>query len=291
MAMPLQAALAAVYSLPQNGSRLIGHTQVHIAQEGDYFQALAERYNVGFHALLAANPNIDPFLIPEGSDITIPSSMLLPATKLRGIVINLAELRLYYFPENGNTVHVFPVGIGKIGFDTPIMTSYISEKLEQPTWRPTEATKKRYYDQYQITLPKEVPPGPDNPFGNHALRIGTTVYLIHGSNQRFGIGMRASSGCIRMYDRDIKWLYDHVPFDTPVSIINQPVKISQEPDKSTLIELHQPLTLKNTKQTEPALEVQITELILKQLGVKLPDRERLENFLKHQSGLVQDLTY
>jgi len=135
--------------------------------------------------------------------------------------VNLPELRLYYFSPTENKVHVFPVGIGRQGLETPRTSTYVGEKRENPTWTPTQAMRERHRAEFGKELPAVVQAGPDNPFGKYALRLGTSEYLIHGSNKRFGIGMRASSGCIRMYDNDIKWLFDHVALNTKVRIIDQ----------------------------------------------------------------------
>jgi L,D-transpeptidase YcfS len=230
-----------VYNLPSSDSRLIGEQVVHKAIKGDYFQALAENYNVGFFALLAANPNVDPFLLEPGSDIVIPKQMLLPFGKREGMVINLAELRLYYYPKGEKLVYVFPVGIGREGLETPHLTSTIGEKRKDPTWRPTQEMRARYFAEHGKEMVKEVPAGPNNPFGKYALRIGTSEYLLHGTNKRFGIGMRASSGCIRLYDNDIEWLYNNIAVGTPIRILEQPIKMSYEQDGQK-IELHSPLT-------------------------------------------------
>jgi L,D-transpeptidase YcfS len=230
-----------VYNLPSSDSRLIGEQVVHKALKGDYFQALAENYNVGFFALLAANPNVDPFLLEPGSNIVIPKQMLLPFGKREGIVINLAEMRLYYYPKGEKLVYVFPVGIGREGLETPHLTSTIGEKRKDPTWRPTQEMRARYFAEHGKEMVKEVPAGPNNPFGKYALRIGTSEYLLHGTNKRFGIGMRASSGCIRLYDNDIEWLYNNIPIGTLIRILEQPIKMSYENDGKK-IELHSPLT-------------------------------------------------
>jgi lipoprotein-anchoring transpeptidase ErfK/SrfK len=233
------------YDLPAKDFRLIGVEQHHKIIKGDYFQKIAEQYNVGFLALMAANPDIDPFLPELNSDIIIPSAMLLPFIKREGIVINLPELRLYYFSPEKNKVHVFPVGIGREGLETPKATSYISSKRKDPTWRPTIATRQRYFEEHGKEMAKEVTAGPNNPFGKYALRLGTSEYLIHGTNQRFGIGMRASSGCIRLFDDDIKWLYENIPLNTKVRIIEQPIKMSYESGGRRFIEIHSPLTIEN----------------------------------------------
>ncbi len=198
---------ATVYDMDVKPKRLIGESKVHTVVKGDYFQQLAEQYDVGFLALLAANPKQDPFLLQIGEQVVIPNEMLLPYISREGIVVNLPELRLYYFLPDENKVYVFPVGIGKQGLSTPLTNTYIGDKRKDPVWRPTQETQDRYFAEHGKYLAKEVPAGPDNPFGKYALRLGTSEYLIHGSNKRFGIGMRASSGCIRMYDDDIKWLF------------------------------------------------------------------------------------
>ena len=227
--------------LPTDGGRLIGEVVEHRVEQGDYFQEIAEYYNVGLFALIAANPGVDPFLPTPGVMIRIPKQMILPYADQEGIVINLAELRLFYYPPDKNLVYVFPVGIGKQGLSTPRTNSYIGAKRENPIWRPTDKMKARYLEEQGIALPDEVLPGPDNPFGKFALRLGTSEYLIHGSNRRMGIGLRASSGCIRMYDEDIKWLFENVAVGTKVKIIDQPVKMSYEHNGKWL-ELHQPLS-------------------------------------------------
>jgi len=244
---------ATEYLLPSGDKRLIGQLEHHVVQKGDYFQEIAERYNVGFLALLAANPGVDPFLPKPGFNLLIPSQMLLPFIKREGIVINLPELRLYYFLPTQNKVMVFPVGIGREGLETPITSSYIGKKRQNPVWRPTKETRARYFLKHGKDMVREVAPGPDNPFGQYALRLGLSEYLIHGSNKRFGIGMRASAGCIRMYDNDIKWLFDHVPEKTPVHIIKQPVKMSHEQPGLKLIEIHQPLTQQGVEPKKVAV--------------------------------------
>ena len=245
------------YQLPANNSRLIGEQKVHKVIKGDYFQKLAEQYNVGFLALLAANPGVDPFLPEQGSDIIIPTAMLLPFIKHEGIVVNLPELRLYYFLPEENKVHVFPVGIGRQGLATPKVTSYISSKRKNPIWRPTKAMRKRYFKEHGKEMAQEIPPGPNNPFGKYALRLGKSEYLIHGTNQRFGIGMRASSGCVRMFDDDIKWLFDNVPLNTKVRIIDQAIKMSYENGQRQLIEIHSPLTVSKELVGESSVDSNI----------------------------------
>lgn len=162
-----------------------------------------------------------------------------------GIVINLAELRLYYYPPGKNEVTVYPIGIGQLGGDTltPTMVTTVSDKRANPTWTPTANIRARYKAQ-GIDLPAVVPAGPDNPMGHHAIRLAAYggVYLLHGTNADFGIGMRVSSGCIRLRDDDIKTLFNVVTPGTKVNIINTPIKVSEEPGGVRLVEIHQPLS-------------------------------------------------
>jgi len=272
------------YELPAKSARLIGMQKTHMVTKGDYFQNIAEQYNVGFLALMAANPNIDPFLPEQGNNIVIPSSMLLPYIKREGIVINLPELRMYYFLPEENKVHVFPVGIGRQGLATPEVTSYISSKRSNPTWRPSKDMRARFFEDNGKEMAKEIPPGPDNPFGKFALRLGDSEYLIHGTNQRFGIGMRASSGCIRMFDDDIEWVFDNVPLNTKVRIINQPIKMSYENGQRQLIEIHSPLSIEQENQ-----KINITEAVELFVGKNSHYWQQLAPIIEQPQGLVVEL--
>ena len=212
--------------------------------------------------------------------------MLLPFISREGIVINLPELRLYYFSPEENKVHVFPVGIGREGLKTPLTSTLITEKRKDPIWRPTQEMQDRYFAEHGKYLAKEVPAGPNNPFGKYALRLGTSEYLIHGSNKRFGIGMRASSGCVRMYDDDIEWLFNNIPLNTKVRIINQPVKMSYEQGDSQLIEIHQPLTdVEATKSN-----IILTKAVQRFVGTSREYWRQLLPVIEKPHGLVVELT-
>jgi len=171
----------------------------------------------------------------------IPHQLILPNTKHEGIIINVAEMRLYYFPKGTNTVEVLPIGIGQIGRDTPEnWVTSVQRKRANPTWTPT-ATTRKIYEAQGITLPAVWPAGPDNPMGLHALYIGN-LFAIHGTNATFGIGLRVSQGCVRLRHEDIEHLFNTVPVGTRVEFINQPVKFTEEPDGNRYLEVHQPLS-------------------------------------------------
>ncbi|PMG10821.1 peptidase [Vibrio breoganii] len=260
MAFCLSGAQAATFKLPTDGSHVVGKLQRHQVERGETFARLANEYDVGLLSLIAANRGIDPFL-PEGGEVlTIPNRFILPTAKREGIVINLAELRLYYYDPDGIHVHVFPVGIGRIGRETPQMVTSISAMIEGPTWTPPKSIRMAYEEE-GIELPEKVPAGPDNPLGEYAMRLsyGSGQYLIHGTNKDFGIGLRVSSGCIRMEPSDIEWLFAQVEQRTRVEIVNQPIKMAVEPDHSVFVESHEPLTARNgSKQSfDWPLELQI----------------------------------
>ena len=231
------------YPLPPAGSRLIGQNQTYTIQEGDNkLQTIARRFNTAAQLILEANNTIAPVNPAPGTVITIPSQMLLPDTPREGIIVNLAELRLYYFPPGENIVQVFPLGIGQLGLETPVTTTRVSQKIPNPTWTPTPGIRARSLEQ-GIKLPPVVPAGPNNPLGRFALRLGVGhgEYLIHGTSAPDSVGLRVSSGCMRMNAPDIKALFEQVRVGTRVQIINEPVKFSVEPDGKRYIEVHRPL--------------------------------------------------
>ena len=239
----LNSARAMDYPLPPAGSRLIGQNQTYTIQEGDNkLQTIARRFNTAAQLILEANNTIAPVNPAPGTVITIPSQMLLPDTPREGIVVNLAELRLYYFPPGENIVQVFPLGIGQLGLETPVTTTRVSQKIPNPTWTPTPGIRARSLEQ-GIKLPPVVPAGPNNPLGRFALRLGVGhgEYLIHGTSAPASVGLRVSSGCMRMNAPDIKALFEQVRVGTRVQIINEPVKFSVEPDGKRYIEVHRPL--------------------------------------------------
>lgn len=235
---------ATTYPLPPAGSRLIGELEDYIVQPDEHLELIGKHTQIGFLALLEANPGVDPYLPTPGTRLTLPTQMLLPDVPREGIVINLPELRLYYFPKGKNEVIVLPIGIGDIGRETPEMTTTVIAKNPNPTWVPGPMVRKSWLEQKGISLPAVVPPGPDNPLGKFAMRLGygKRDYLIHGTNKEFGVGLRVSAGCIRLRPDDIEALFKLVPVGTTVRVINQPVKTAIEPDGSHWLEVHSPLS-------------------------------------------------
>jgi L,D-transpeptidase ErfK/SrfK len=199
----------------------------------DSLVELARTYDIGYNEITAANPNVDPFAPDEGTLVTIPASWILPDAPREGIVINLAEMRLYYFGfRQRDHVETFPIGIGDEGWDTPQGTYRIIEKTENPIWYVPDSIRAQQPDR-----PKIMPSGPDNPLGTHALRLSNWTVLIHGTNRPFGIGRRVSHGCIHLYPEDIKVLFGQAKVGTKVTIVRQQVKATLANGR-VMVEIH-----------------------------------------------------
>lgn len=286
-------ALANTWPLPPPGSKLVGKNAYHVVENnGGSLEAIAKKYNVGFLALLQANPGVDPYVPRAGSVLTIPLQTLLPDAPREGIVINLAELRLYYYPPGQHSVTVYPIGIGQLGGDTltPTMVTTVSDKRANPTWTPTANIRARYKAQ-GIDLPAVVPAGPDNPMGHHAIRLAAYggVYLLHGTNADFGIGMRVSSGCIRLRDGDIETLFRQVQPGTKVNIINTPIKASVEPDGVRLVEVHQPLS-KNIDDDPQVLPIVLNSTLQAFKDAAQTDATLMQHVMDVRSGMPVEVT-
>lgn len=290
LALPAQAN---TWPLPPPGSRLVGQNTVHVVEDnGGSLEAIAKKYNVGFLALLQANPGVDPYVPRPGSVLTIPLQTLLPDAPREGMVINLAELRLYYYQPGTNSVTVYPIGIGQLGGDTltPTMVTTISDKRANPTWTPTANIRARYKAN-GIDLPAVVPAGPDNPMGHHAIRLAAYggVYLLHGTNADFGIGMRVSSGCIRLRDGDIETLFRQVTPGTKVNIINTPIKASVEPNGVRLVEVHQPLSEKINDDPQ-LLPIVLNASMQTFKNAAQTDTAVMDHAMEIRSGMPVDVT-
>ena len=222
------------------GSNVVGATQVIAAEYEDTFVKLARRYNLGFEELKRANPDVDPWLPGEGTEIVLPTQFVLPSAPHQGVVINLPELRLYHYPANDpGRVITHPVSIGRMEWQTPLGRAQIVAKAENPAWYPPESIRAEHAAEGR-PLPRVVPPGPDNPLGDYAMRLSIPGYLIHGTNKPSGLGMRVTHGCIRMFPEDIEGLFGTVPIGTPVHIVNQPYKLAWS-ENGFYLEAHPPL--------------------------------------------------
>lgn len=235
--------LAAEYILPPNDINVIGEAFLIKSKKSETLLDIAREYGVGYNEIVKANPDVDRWYPGNETTVVIPTRYILPDTPRSGLVLNLPEMRLYYYPKTKKgeapKVITYPVGIGRQDWETPRGKTYISEKKKNPTWTPPASIRAEHAAKGE-TLPAVVPAGPDNPLGTRALRLGLPSYLIHGTNKPYGVGMRVSHGCVRMRKEDVESLFDVVPRGETVRIINQPLKIGRFAD-SLFMEFHSPL--------------------------------------------------
>lgn len=215
------------YPLPEEGS-IVGSIYTVTASAEDTLVDIAREHNVGYDEIRFANPDVSIWVPGEGTEVTIPARHILPDEERKGLVINVAELRLYYYPEvaAGETprVETYPIGIGRDGYNTPLGITNTRMRLQDPAWYPPRSIREEAAERGD-PAPAVVPPGPDNPLGRHAILLDIPGYLIHGTNQPDGIGMRASRGCIRMYPEDIESIFGRIPDGTQVNIIDEAFKL------------------------------------------------------------------
>jgi len=199
---------------------IIGGNEYYQVKDGETLLEIARLHDLGFIELVSANPGIDPWIPQIGRTILLPSEHILPDAPRSGIVINRPELRLYYFGNDKGAAATYPIGVGRQGRETPLGSTSIAAKRENPTWTPPPSIRAE-----RPELPATVPPGPDNPLGLFAMNLGWRNYVIHGTNKPYGIGRRVSSGCIRLYPEDIERLFDDVEIGMPVMVVDQAVKL------------------------------------------------------------------
>jgi len=213
---------------------LIGVVQVTTSTKEDTLSDIARRFNVGYEEIVRANPGVDPWLPGEGKQIVIPSQFIIPNAPREGIVINVPQMRLFYFPpaQKGEPqlVYTHPIGIGRVGWATPQGTTKVVRKQKDPTWRPTASIIKEHRENGE-ELERVIGPGPDNPLGRYAFYLGWPSYMIHGTNKPAGVGLRSSHGCIRLYPEDIDLLFNMAPVGTKVRVVNEPFVFGFQDDR------------------------------------------------------------
>ena len=273
--------------LPPSDIDLVGNTSVAKARQEDTLLDIARRFDVGQDEIVLANPDVDRWLPGADTPVVVPTRYILPRAERSGIVLNVPEMRLYYFPmaasEQPGMMHTYPVSIGRMDWSTPIGRTKVTVKTENPSWRPPKSIREEAEASGE-PLPELIPPGPNNPLGKYALRLARPGYLIHSTNKPFGVGMRVTHGCVRMYPEDIEILFPAVPVGTPVQIVDQPIKIGWHFD-TLFIEVHPPLEEK--QQTHAALVESAMDLI-NAAWEKRPlvlNGQALKKALEEQSGM------
>jgi L,D-transpeptidase ErfK/SrfK len=259
---------ATVYTLKTKDDAVFGEDQTVTTVYEDTLYDLAAKYSLGSEEIIRVNPGVDPWVPGAGKQVIIPGRHILPPGPHEGIVVNLPEHRLYYYPKarrgEPQTVITYPVSIGKMDWRTPLGLTHVIGKQKDPTWYPPESVRKEHAANGD-PLPASVPPGPDNPLGRYAMRLaaGNGTYLIHGTNNPKAVGMPVTHGCIRMYPDDVQALFPLVPVGTPVRLINEPIKVAWV-DGELLLEAHPPVDAEG-QSFEPDVE-QFSDLLQKAVG-------------------------
>jgi len=236
-------ACAEVFQLPPAGNDVVGAITVIEARQDDTLVDIARRHGLGYEEIIRANPDVDSWLPGAGTKVVLPTRYVLPPGPRRGVVLNLAEYRIYYYPEPADNelgvVMTYPISIGRMDWETPLGLTRIISKVRNPAWYPPASVRAEHAAEGD-PLPRIVPPGPKNPLGAYAMRLGLPGYLIHSTNRPAGVGMRVSHGCIRMLPEDIGFLFEKVDVNTPVRIINEPLKMGWDGDQ-LILEAHRVL--------------------------------------------------
>ena len=235
---------ADIFTLPPADVDVIGQVSTVTASSNETLLDIARRYDLGQNEILLANPTVDRWLPEEKSVVVLPNRFILPNVARTGLVLNLPEMRLYYFPKHKPgekpIVITHPVSVGRMDWKTPLGKTSIISKKKDPDWRPPQSLKDEAIAAGDEPLPDIVKAGPDNPLGRYAMRLGIPGYLIHSTNKPYGVGMRVTHGCLRMYPEDIERLFEGIPVGTPVQLVNQPIKLGWLAG-SLFVELHPPL--------------------------------------------------
>lgn len=288
----VSATYSSAYALTfpfHNNTEVVGEVKTIKAKHEDTFAYYGRTYDIGAYAMLRANPGVDEWIPGKGQKITIPSAFVIPDDARNGIVINLPELRLYYFDPASQQLHTYPIGIGREDWHTPLTQAKVTEKTENPTWV-VPASILAEHEASGEPIPGlvggVVPPGADNPLGSYRLRLSIPGYLLHGTNSSIGVGRRVTHGCIRLFPSDIEELFHMVHVGTPVTIINEPIKLGWR-DQALYLEVHPSLKEweLNTNQRKVLLVDKIDEALA---GKHAHINWDLVNSMMHeQSGVPQ----
>ncbi|WP_030069273.1 L,D-transpeptidase family protein [Halomonas alkaliantarctica] len=240
------------FRLPETGDIIGENYTVVVENPEETLIDIARRHNIGYEEIRMANPDVSLWVPGKGTEVVIPARYILPPAPREGVVVNLSELRLYYYPaDNPGIVETYPVSVGREEFATPVGITRTTVKVKDPAWAPP-ASMRREAAARGEPAPSIVPPGPNNPLGRHAILLAMPSYLIHGTNRPEGVGMRVSRGCIRMYPEDIESLYERLPSGTQVNLMDAPFKAGWAADGTLFVQSF-PQLEENVGDFEPLL--------------------------------------
>lgn len=283
------AQVTEVFRLPPKGIDVVGMVRQVAAGQDDTLLDIGRRYNVGGEAMKNANPGVDMWYPGEGSKVLVPTRYILPDVPREDIVVNLPEMRLYYFDKSAQTVRVYAIGVGREGRDTPLGVQGIIEMRRNPTWTPPASIRAEHAAQGDI-LPAIVPAGPDNPLGTRAMRLSNPSYLIHGTAKPWGVGMRVSSGCIRMYPEGVEELFELVKVGTRVNILKEEMKVGWFGDELYL-EYHPPFEEDNISPEQAMAEaIELVNRKAAQYGLTV-EEDIIRAVVNEASGMPVSVAY
>jgi L,D-transpeptidase ErfK/SrfK len=252
----LRVANAEIYESPPEGYDVIGAVSTIAARKEDTLVDIARRHGLGYQDIVRANPEVNVWVPGEGTEVILPTQYVLPSGPRDGIILNLAEYRLYYFPKvkEGETAYVmtYPISIGRMDWETPLGKTSVISKVRNPSWYVPQSVLDEHIADGN-PLPRIVPSGPDNPLGKYAMRLGLPGYLIHGTNRPAGVGMRVTHGCVRMFPEDIEFLFGKIDLNTAVRIINEPIKMGWS-GNDLVMEVHPVLEVVMPEETDEAVD-------------------------------------
>ncbi len=266
---------------------VIGEPQVVFTRNEDTLSDLAREYGLGYDEIVTANPGVDPWLPGENTPVVLPTQYVLPNVPKTGVVLNIATKRLFYYPQAAEgepqQVLTYPIGIGRVGWETPLGATKVISKAKDPSWW-VPASVRREHAEMGDPLPSVIPPGPDNPLGTRVLKLEMPGYLIHGTNQPYGVGMRVSHGCVRLYPENIELLYTLVAIGETVMIINEPYQMGRQ-DGVLYFEAHEPLK-DDAMSAEQRLQALLDEHVD---GAGRPLNDHLQNHVESLAEMASGL--
>lgn len=268
------------------GVQVVGETSTVAATQDETLTDIARIHGLGYEEIVWANRKVDIWLPGAGTPVILPKRFILPGDAREGVVVNIAEYRLYhYYQSNGRLmVSTFPISIGRMDWATPIGRWVVTAKQKDPAWYPPESIRQEHLEDGRGFLAKMVPAGPDNPLGRYAMRLSATGYLIHGTNKPVGVGMQVTHGCIRMYPEDIEWLFPQVPVKTPVQIMNQPYKFGWS-GADLYLEVHPPLDDdQSTREREMTALTEQYVLLTRERPARI-DWQAVEDAYRRRDGI------
>ena len=277
------AQLAGADTAPPLYTQVAGGEQEIKVEKPTSVDRFALEQGVRWVSVVRQNGLKKPYTLKAGMVVKINNTHILPTELQNGLVINLPELRLYYF-QNGAYQRRYALAVGKPSWPTPTGTYSICDKRKNPTWNVPPSIQDEMDDRgYEVVT--KVPPGPKNPLGKYFMLTTASGVAIHATNRPWSVGYFVSHGCIRMLPNEIEQLFPQVKVGTPVKIIYRPIKLALTPQGRVYLEANPNIYEWELHPLEWVKDMaeyyNITDRI---------DWDKVTPILKTRSGLAQDIT-